>query len=138
CDALGISRTVTKWNVQIRALADIPDTVRHAVKQATTGRPGPVLIDVPKDIQGQTVIAHAEAVPSPTRLPLADLPIAALPSDFSLCEAARLIAASRKPIFYGGGGLINSGHKACVRFTRMVRGVNAPCTLTLMGLGAFP
>ena len=53
-------------------------------------------------------------------------------------EAARLIAAAKRPLFYGGGGLINSGPEACARFTEFVRLVDAPCTLTLMGLGALP
>jgi acetolactate synthase-1/2/3 large subunit len=138
CDALGISRTVTKWNYQVCDVADIPNTVRYAVKQATTGRPGPVLIDVPKDIQGQTFIAQTNATPFPARPPFPDLPVTCLPPKFSLREAARLITASRRPIFYGGGGLINSGREACTRFVDLVHKVTAPCTLTLMGLGAFP
>ena len=55
-----------------------------------------------------------------------------------VAEAVALIAAAKRPLFYGGGGLINSGPAACARFTELVRLVDAPCTLTLMGLGALP
>jgi acetolactate synthase-1/2/3 large subunit len=132
CDALGISRTVTKWNAQVRHCGEIADTVRHAIRQATQGRPGPVLVDMPKDIQAQRFAASplsAEAFP----------PFAAeILSDALLEAAAALIAKSRRPIFYGGGGLINSGEAACATFAEMVVKKNAPCTLTLMALGAFP
>lgn len=136
CDALGISRPVTKWNVQIRDVQEVADVVRQAVNMATTGRPGPVLIDFPKDLQSQP--SRSGAMPrsgqgSPTPTVAASAPPAS-----RLHEAAHLIAESRRPIFYGGGGLINSGREACLRFTELVRKVNAPCTLTLMGLGAFP
>ena len=138
CDALGISRTVTKWNVQIGAVADIPDTVRYAVEQATTGRPGPVLIDIPKDIQGQLFVARPKPASSTESLPSTDLTLTCLPPVALLREAAQMIATSRKPILYGGGGLINSGSEACAQFVDLVHMTNAPCTLTLMGLGAFP
>ncbi len=136
CDALGISRTVTKWNVQIRNVGDIPATIRHAVQQATMGRPGPVLIDVPKDIQGQVFTANSTQTPA--RPLFADVAKTCLPQETSLHKAASLIAESRRPIVYGGGGLINAGREACSRFADLVHKINAPCTLTLMGLGAFP
>ncbi|RJG14997.1 biosynthetic-type acetolactate synthase large subunit [Massilia cavernae] len=132
CDALGISRTVTKWNAQIHDAGEIANTVRHAVRVATGGRPGPVLIDIPKDIQAQRCGAEPA---SPRGVPAAvsvDIPDAALE------HAATLIAESRRPVFYGGGGLINAGEDACARFAEIVRRKNGPCTLTLMGLGAFP
>lgn len=99
CDALGISRTVTKWNVQVRDGARIADIVRHAVRQATEGRPGPVLVDVPKDIQ-----AHCFAVlPGPVLAAAAPvLPASPDPEivpDALLDAAAALIAESRRPIF---------------------------------------
>ncbi|HEY1092416.1 MAG TPA: biosynthetic-type acetolactate synthase large subunit [Burkholderiaceae bacterium] len=116
CDALGISRPVTKWNVQLGATDDVAAVVRRAVQTALSGRPGPVLIDFPKDVQLRAV-----------RNCSADLH-----------EAARCIASARRPVFYGGGGLINSGAEACAIFTDIVRRCGAPCTLTLLGLGAFP
>jgi acetolactate synthase-1/2/3 large subunit len=132
CDALGISRTVTKWNVQVRDSADIAATIRRAVAEATGGRPGPVLVDVPKDVQAQRLQAPP-ALPALAAAPVQhDVPAAAL------AAAAAMIAAARRPVMYGGGGLINSGEAACASFTELVLRTNAPCTLTLMGLGAFP
>ena len=134
CDALGISRTVTKWNTQVRATRDIVATIRRAVREANEGRPGPVLVDVPKDIQARAVDAAdfgRQVKPAPV--------LRAAGDDLAgLDAAAQLIRQARRPVFYGGGGLINSGIEACAAFTRLVRWKDAPCTLTLMGLGAFP
>jgi acetolactate synthase-1/2/3 large subunit len=106
--------------------------VRKALAIATEGRPGPVLLDFPKDVQQALVLPNAEeslVVRKPRRKAL---PRAAVR------EAAALIRASKRPVFYGGGGLVNSGPAACEAFTRLVKRTGAPCTLTLMGLGAFP
>ncbi|SEB08282.1 acetolactate synthase-1/2/3 large subunit [Variovorax sp. YR216] len=133
-DALGMSRPVTKWNFQVRSAAQVSQAVREALAIAKSGRPGPVLLDVPKDVQ----LARADGLPTP------DVPRArATPSQpavprGSLQRAADLISTARRPVFYGGGGLVNSGPEACAAFTRLVRATGAPCTLTLMGLGAFP
>jgi acetolactate synthase-1/2/3 large subunit len=134
CDALGISRPVTKWNTQIRAGDDVQALVHRAFAVCTQGRPGPVLLDFPKDLQlapaGYPTPARAEADrTAPRKL---GLPRAAL------ARAALLIREAKRPVFYGGGGLVNSGPAACETFTRIVRETGAPCTLTLMGLGAFP
>ena len=134
CDALGISRTVTKWNTQVRATRDIVATIRRAVVEASEGRPGPVLVDVPKDIQARAVDAAdfgRQVKPSPMLRAADD-------DRDGLDAAALLIRQARRPVFYGGGGLINAGLDACAAFTRLVRWKDAPCTLTLMGLGAFP
>ncbi len=137
CDALGISRAVTKWNAQVRSVGAVADTIRTAIRHATQGRPGPVLVDMPKDIQLQTL-----TLPAPRRMAAATAgsPPPALPNhaDALLEQAAALIAESARPVFYGGGGLINAGEAACALFADLVRKKNAPCTLTLMGLGAFP
>jgi acetolactate synthase-1/2/3 large subunit len=137
CDALGISGPVTKWNAQVRSVDAIADTIGTAIRQATQGRPGPVLVDMPKDIQLQTLTVPA---PRAAAEAAALLPHPALPDNAGalLEQAARLIAASQRPVFYGGGGLVNSGDAACALFADLVRKKNAPCTLTLMGLGAFP
>ncbi|MET3133569.1 acetolactate synthase-1/2/3 large subunit [Oxalobacteraceae bacterium GrIS 1.11] len=132
CDALAISRPVTKWNRQIRAAQDVAATVRLAHRMATGGRPGPVLIDFPKDLQLATVRAASEPAPA-ARPPAAPAPPAA-----RVAAAAAMIAAARRPVFYGGGGLINSGPAACASFRQLVQASGAPCTLTLLGLGAFP
>jgi acetolactate synthase-1/2/3 large subunit len=114
----------------VRAADDVAATIRHAVAMATQGRPGPVLVDVPKDVQAQAVRAVPEHIPVPAH--------AEPPPQERLAEAAALIRNARRPVFYGGGGLVNSGPDACTRFAELVRWKNAPCTLTLMGLGAFP
>ncbi len=137
CDALGISRPVTKWNAQIASPQDIHTVVQRAFKVATEGRPGPVLVDFPKDIQ------IAAVTDAPSQLNVESLRAARTqrPKDLprgSLRRAAELIRAATRPVFYGGGGLINSGPAACEAFARLVRESGAPCTLTLMGLGAFP
>ena len=132
CDALGISRPVTKWNAQVRSADQVAPLLRKALAIATQGRPGPVLLDFPKDVQLAVVLPNAGDKSSearPTRRKA--LPRAAVR------EAAALIRNARRPVFYGGGGLVNSGPAACEAFTRLVRRTGAPCTLTLMGLGAF-
>ena len=134
-DALGMSRPVTKWNRQVRTPQDIPFAVRRALEIATTGRPGPVLIDVPKDVQlaqftpGELDFRPQRGTPPST---------VRMPPKGSLKRAVELMSKSVRPVFYGGGGLINAGPEACEAFAQLVRILDAPCTLTLMGLGAFP
>jgi len=130
CDGIGISRPVTKWNVRLDAADGVAASVREAAAIAMAGRPGPVLLEFPKDVQLSPAPADIPAAPPARIEPI--LPIAALG------QAAELIRAARWPVFYGGGGLVNSGTDACAVFTRIVRRLGAPCTLTLMGLGAFP
>ena len=134
CDALSLSRSVTKWNHQIREAGEVYATVTRAFAVATQGRPGPVLIDFPKDLQFELSEHETIAAPAKRRGKLgpADVP----PS--SLKKAVALIKAAKRPIIYGGGGLINSGPAASKAFTKLVHRTGAPCTLTLMGLGAFP
>jgi acetolactate synthase I/II/III large subunit len=134
-DALGMSRPVTKWNQQVRSPDEIAFVVRRALEIASTGRPGPVLIDVPKDIQLAPLTRPRSAPRSGREQKPAERP---LPPKGSLRRAADLLAAAKRPIFYGGGGLVNSGPRACEAFGKLVDRLNAPCTLTLMGLGAFP
>lgn len=135
CDAIGISRPVTKWNAQIRRTEDVPSLAAKAYTLAGTGRPGPVLLDFPKDMQIGLVPQNA-----PVFEPEEDAPVVTLSptTEAAVKRAAALIAQARRPVFYGGGGLINSGVDACEAFTHLVQDLKAPCTLTLMGLGAFP
>ena len=133
CDAVGLTRPATKWNHQIGHIDEVAATVRKAFEVASSGRPGPVLIDIPKDIQQQMSTLQAAVPP----VPADRAPTSPMPRD-RIRAAADLIRAARRPVFYGGGGLVNSGASACAGFTRLVRATGAPCTLTLMGLGAFP
>ncbi len=138
CDAIGISRPVTKWNAQVRRTEDVAALTAKAYQLTTSGRPGPVLLDFPKDIQiglvpESTVAAAADAHDAPVGVETTG------PSaEAAVKRAATLIANAKRPVFYGGGGLINSGIDACHAFTTLVQDMGAPCTLTLMGLGAFP
>lgn len=140
CDALGMSRPVTKWNFQPRDADQVEQAVRDAVRIALTGRPGPVLLDMPKDVQLQEIAvpqlkpvlpragyAPAESARQSSVLPDLDL----------LRQVGELLASARRPVLYGGGGLINSGTAACEAFSDLARSWNLPTTLTLMGLGAF-
>ncbi len=133
CDALGISRSVTKWNVQVRDATMLESEMRKAFTLASGGRPGPVLVDVPKDVQAAAVRHRIPPTPTPRR----QMPLDAAISG-QIRDAARMIREAERPVFYGGGGLINSGPLACEAFGSLVRLTAAPCTLTLMGLGAVP
>jgi acetolactate synthase-1/2/3 large subunit len=133
-DALGMSRPVTKWNYQPHRAQDVEAAVRKAIAIAMAGRPGPVLLDMPKDVQLQRVVAPAPQSPAPATRKAP--PVAA--SSQALHRAADLLSTARRPVLYGGGGLVNSGPQACAAFTALGRAWNLPTTLTLMGLGAFP
>ena len=132
CDALGLSRPVTKWNTTIRSADEVAGVIEKAFRVATTGRPGPVLVDFPKDLQ--TAPARSRGDVPPARPPEPRRPV----SRTRVAEAAALLGSAVRPVFYGGGGLVNSGPGACDAFRRLVERTGAPCTLTLMGLGAFP
>ncbi|MES2978958.1 MAG: biosynthetic-type acetolactate synthase large subunit [Pseudomonadota bacterium] len=134
CDAIGLTRPATKWNHQIRELAEVAPVVRKAFELAAGGRPGPVVIDFPKDIQQRMWAGRATATPARAPAPTREPPQL---SGSALEAAATLIRTAQRPVFYGGGGLINSGAAGCDAFTRLVKATAAPCTLTLMGLGAF-
>lgn len=131
CDAIGIAKTVTKWQTQIQDVREIVQRTEEAYNRAVSGRPSPVLIDFPKDIQ-------AQLIDSPIGVSLRKTPKDSTPSEYDISQAINLILEAKKPIIYGGGGLINSGNLACDTFAKLVSMTKAPCTLTLMGLGAFP
>ncbi|HEV2337138.1 MAG TPA: acetolactate synthase 3 large subunit [Stellaceae bacterium] len=132
-DTTGITRPCTKHNYLVKDVSDLARTMHEAFYVAKSGRPGPVVVDLPKDI------LFALGPYSGPEQPLHKSYRPQLDADPArVAEAVALIARARRPLFYGGGGLINSGLEACARFTELVRAVDAPCTLTLMGLGAFP
>ncbi len=140
CDAIGISRSVTKWNYQIRSVAEIATKVRQGFAIATTGRPGPVLLDFPKDLQLQTYSGGLDLADAPILRPSAACAETSSSTDFTanIAAAVALISNAKRPIIYAGGGVINSGDTACALLKTLVHTLHAPCTLTLMGLGAFP
>jgi acetolactate synthase I/II/III large subunit len=132
-DTTGITRPCTKHNYLVKDVGELARMLHEAFYVAKSGRPGPVVVDLPKDIlfalgrysepeQGVHKSYRPQLRPDPARI----------------AEAVAMIGAAKRPLFYGGGGLINSGPEACAGFAELVRLTDAPCTLTLMALGAFP
>ena len=134
CDTVGITRSCTKHNVLVRDVNDLARAIHEAFLIATTGRPGPVLVDIPKDVQFGIGAYHGK---DDIRSAHAYKP--RIKGDASrIAEAVELIANARRPVFYVGGGVINSGPAASAALRELAREVGAPVTSTLMGLGAYP
>ncbi len=133
CDTVGITRPCTKHNWLVKDVNDLARTIHEAFQIATTGRPGPVVIDVPKDVQFKTgTYVGPDAVARPAYSPKTE------PDAAAIDEAVATMAAAKRPIFYTGGGIVNSGPKAVAALRELVALTGFPVTSTLMGLGAFP
>lgn len=132
-DTVGISRHCTKHNYLVKDPAELAAVIDEAFQIATTGRPGPVLIDIPKDVQ----IASAVWSDAPTQRRQRYTPRTA-GSAQEIAQAVEMIAAARAPVFYTGGGVINAGPRASELLRELQAKTGAPVTSTLMGLGAFP
>ncbi|MFA7264576.1 MAG: acetolactate synthase 3 large subunit [Caulobacter sp.] len=133
-DTVGITRACTKHNYLVKDVADLPRIIHEAFHIATSGRPGPVLIDIPKDVQ-----FSKGAYLSPDEVTFSHGYAPRTKGDPArIAEAARLIAKARRPIFYTGGGVINAGPAASESLRAFAALTGAPVTSTLMGLGAFP
>jgi len=131
CDTIGITRHCTKHNYLVKNPADLEATVREAFRIATEGRPGPVLIDLPKDVQVASALSRP-ASPARAYAPQVE-------PDMSLIETAvEMLAAAERPVLYTGGGIINSGPAASAALRELAALTGAPVTSTLMGLGALP
>jgi acetolactate synthase I/II/III large subunit len=132
-DTTGITRPCTKHNYLIKDVNDLSRVVHEAFHVARTGRPGPVVVDLPKDVlinQGtyEEPIEPARHKYNPR-----------VKADASrIAAAVELLAKAKRPLFYSGGGVINSGPRASELLRKLVRMTGFPCTSTLMGLGAFP
>ena len=132
-DTIGITRHCTKHNYLVKDPADLAATIDEAFQIATTGRPGPVVIDIPKDVQ----VASAPFADGPVQRRNRYHPPHQAPAD-DIARAVELIARAKAPIFYTGGGVINSGPRASELLRQFQTLTGAPVTSTLMGLGAFP
>ena len=133
CDAVGITRPCTKHNWLVKDINDLSRILHEAFYVAASGRPGPVLIDIPKDIQFQTgTYIGPETIKHKSYRPKLKASID------NINEALKLIIKAQKPIFYTGGGVINSGNAAVQLLREFVRLTGFPITSTLQGLGAFP
>ncbi len=131
-DTVGITRPCTKHNWLIKDTNDLARTIHEGFHVATTGRPGPVLIDIPKDVQFATG-TYVAPKPSASRYhPPVKGDINAI------TELVAALETAKRPVFYTGGGVINSGPAASQLLRELVDGTGFPITSTLMGLGAYP
>ena len=133
CDTVGITRPCTKHNYLVRDVNDLARVLHEAFYIAGNGRPGPVVVDVPKDVQfAKGMYTNPRNVHHKTYRPK-------LKGDIDKIKAAvELMRTARRPLFYTGGGVINSGAEASVLLREFVKLTGFPITSTLMGLGAFP
>jgi acetolactate synthase I/II/III large subunit len=135
CDTTGITRPCTKHNWLVKDVDKLSSILHKAFEVATTGRPGPVLVDIPKDIQFKkgkyTYLKNLNKNKAKLNIKLNG-------EDNNIKKAAELIKKSSKPIFYTGGGVINSGPQATELLRELVSMTGFPITSTLQGLGAFP
>ena len=132
-DTTGITRPATKHNYLVKRSEDLARTVHDAFYVARSGRPGPVVVDLPKDI----LIAPAPYEQASTRPHRSYRPVTQ-PDPFAIRAAVRALKAARRPVVYAGGGVINAGPEASRLLAELVHLGDLPCTNTLMGLGAFP
>ncbi len=133
CDTVGITRPCTKHNWLVRNVDDLARVIHEAFQIATTGRPGPVVVDIPKDVQfkrGKYV--SPGSVRHRTYRPKVE------PELSAVVKALEMMAAAKRPLFYTGGGIINSGPEASRLLRELVKVTGFPVTSTLMGLGAYP
>ena len=128
-NTMALTRPATKWSRSVRDADDVAATIAEAVGQSTSGRPGPVLVELPKDVQAEFTVQR----PAPRRL--------AVPRANNREDVRRIVAMLRRaerPLLYTGGGVINAGPRASAALRCLGHLCGAPVTSTLMGLGAFP
>ena len=133
CDTTGITRPCTKHNWLVKDIKDLAKTIHKAFEVATTGRPGPVLVDIPKDVQFQKT--NYSKYKKQKKLN------GKKHNNFNqkdIDELVKLMTKASKPIFYTGGGVINSGPKASELLRELVHATGFPITSTLQGLGSYP
>ncbi|WP_370868948.1 acetolactate synthase 3 large subunit [Ectorhizobium quercum] len=134
CDTVGITRPCTKHNWLVKDVNDLARIIHEAFRIAQSGRPGPVVVDIPKDVQfatGTYVPPEKHAIQTSYQ-PKMDGDVGAI------AAAVELMANARRPVFYTGGGVVNSGPDASTLLRELVELTGFPITSTLMGLGAYP
>jgi len=133
CDTVGITRPCTKHNYLVKNVADLPRVLHEAFHIAKSGRPGPVVVDIPKDIQfAKGLYSRPKEFQHKGYRPK-------LKGDLERIKAAiELMRDAKRPLFYTGGGIINSGPEASHFLRELVKLTGFPITSTLMGLGAYP
>ena len=130
-DITGITRSITKHNYLVKDVKELAKTIREAFYIASSGRPGPVLIDIPSDIQ----LKETEFI-WPEEIEIRSYKPTYFGHPGQIKKAAKLISSAKKPLIYAGGGVITSG--ACHELKKLTEKLNAPITWTLMGIGCFP
>ena len=133
CDTTGITRPCTKHNWLVKDVKDLAKTIHKAFEVATSGRPGPVLVDIPKDIQFQKTKYQKYKKQKKLNGKSKNLF-----SQKEIDELIKLMSNSSKPVFYTGGGVINSGPQASTLLRELVSITGFPITTTLQGLGSYP
>jgi acetolactate synthase-1/2/3 large subunit len=133
CDTTGITRPCTKHNWLVKDINDLPKIMHKAFEVATTGRPGPVLVDIPKDIQ----FAKAKYFKPKKEIKLKEKSLNIFKQS-DIDQLVDLMKKASRPVFYTGGGVINSGPKASELLRELVSITGFPITSTLQGLGAYP
>ena len=132
-DTVGITRSCTKHNWLIRDTEDLPHIMHEAFHVASSGRPGPVLVDIPKDVQFAT-----GSYAAPKEVKLAHYAPKVKGDMEPITELVEAMEQAKRPVFYTGGGVINSGTGASQLLRELVEATGFPVTSTLMGLGAYP
>jgi len=133
CDTTGITRPCTKHNWLVKDINDLPRIMHEAFEVATTGRPGPVLVDIPKDVQ----FAKAKYFKPKKEIKLKERSLNVFKQS-DIDQLVDLMKKATRPVFYTGGGVINSGPKASELLRELVSITGFPITSTLQGLGAYP
>ncbi|MEM8980796.1 MAG: acetolactate synthase 3 large subunit [Pseudomonadota bacterium] len=131
-DTVGITRPCTKMNWLVKETEQLSSVIHEAFHVATSGRPGPVLVDIPKDVQ------FASGTYSKPQPEVSHYQPQMKGDSEAIAELASLMAKAKKPIIYSGGGVINSGPRASQLLRELVAETNFPITSTLMGLGCYP
>ena len=132
CDTVGITRPCVKHNFLVRDVKDLAETMRKAFYIARTGRPGPVLVDIPKDI----TVAHCKYAPARAEVSMRSYAPVVKGHQGQIKKAVQMLLQAERPMIYTGGGVILSD--ASAELHRLVKLIGAPITNTLMGLGAYP
>lgn len=139
-DVVGISRACTKWNVMVKSVAELPQRINEAFEIATSGRPGPVLVDLPKDITAgvlRRAIPTKSAIPTvPSAASRAAIELSKKQLDASISRVANLINIAKKPVIYAGHGVVCSEHGPEL-LKALAEKASLPVTTSLHGLGAF-
>ena len=134
CDTVGITRPCTKHNWLVKDVKELPQILHEAFRVATSGRPGPVVVDIPKDVQ----FARGRYLPPQAVEPQPNYRPVRQASLDQVRAAMELMATAKRPILYTGGGVINAGPEASHLLREFVSLTGFPITSTLMGLGAYP